>query len=73
MLCLCWSTFKIELDKRMNNQEKISDKLAQIHAKSILINAEKDNDKRQELVKQKKKLELQLQIDRIRQMIKNLG
>lgn len=57
----------------MSNQEKISDKMAQIHAKSILINAEKDDDKRQELIKQKKKLEYQLQINRIKQMIKNLG
>ena len=54
-------------------QDKISDRMAQIHAKSILISAEKDNDKRQELIKQKKKLEFQLQIDRIRQMINNLG
>ncbi len=57
----------------MSNQERISDKMAQIHAKSILINAEKDDDKKQELVKQKKKLEYQLQIDRIRQLIINLG
>jgi hypothetical protein len=57
----------------MSNQERISDKMAQIHAKSILINAEKDEEKRQKLIKQKKKLEYQLQIDRIRQLIINLG
>jgi hypothetical protein len=56
-----------------SNQDRIADKMAQIHSKSILINAEKDDDKKQELVKQKKKLEYQLQIDRIRQLIINLG
>ncbi len=57
----------------MNNQERISDRMAKIKSKSILISAEKDDEKRQELIKQKKKLEYQLQIDRIRQLIVNLG
>jgi pentose-5-phosphate-3-epimerase len=55
------------------NQDRIADRMAQIQAKSVLISAEKDDEKRQKLIKQKKKLEYQLQIDRIRQLIINLG
>jgi hypothetical protein len=55
------------------NQDRIADRMAQIKAKSVLISAEKDDEKRQKLIKQKKKLEYQLQIDRIRQLIMNLG
>ena len=55
------------------NQDRIADRMAQIQAKSVLISSEKDDEKRQKLIKQKKKLEYQLQIDRIRQLIINLG
>jgi len=55
------------------NQDRIADRMAQIQAKSVLISAEKDDEKRQKLINQKKKLEYQLQIDRIRQLIINLG
>lgn len=53
--------------------EDISDKTAEIQAKNILISAEKDTEKRAVLIKQKKKLEYQMQIDRIKLLIKNLG
>jgi hypothetical protein len=53
--------------------EDISDKTAEIQAKNILISAEKDAEKRDVLIKQKKKLEYQMQIDRIKLLIKNLG
>jgi hypothetical protein len=54
-------------------QEQIADKTAQLKSKNILISAEKDSEKRNELIRQKKKLEYQIQIDRIKLLIQNLG
>lgn len=53
-------------------QEQISNKTAQIQAQNILISAEKDVEKRNELLKQKKKLEYQIQIERIKLLIRNI-